>query len=298
MKLLKVAIVITVALSGIMNMVLLGELSDLKNQVTNLQHQTSQINSTIVSIPGQVNNQVNNLLTQIKRVESWITSVQIKPENISEKGMIMKANWQIKDFKSDSEVFFHYKIAEGEFIKVPATMEENGYFEVAFPIDIELKPIWKIELSEAFNEKAVHIVEETYRNDTKDNTLQHYVSVNNKENIRSSEMSHYNLKGVSNKMYGTLFVHVHLDARDTKIDSIAVSTVTIPQNTTLESVIAKSYKNNQLIASKELSSRKHPEENLSKFHVQYMEDDQNFNRIVLETRYSDGATFEREVYIK
>jgi len=296
MKLLKVAIVIVVTLSGIMNMVLLGKVSDLKSQVTNLQHQTSQINSTIVSIPSQVNSQVNNLLNQIERIESWITSVQIKPENISEKGMIMKANWQIKDYKPDSEVSFHYKIAEDKFIKVPATMEENGYFEVAFPIDIELKPIWEIELSEPFNGSAERKVEETYRNKEKYNELQYYVSVNNKESIKSSEMNYYNLKGVSNHMYGTLVVH--LDTRDTKIDNISVATVSIPQNNTLERVIGKTYKNNKLIASKEFDATKHPEVNLSTFHKPYIDEEQDFNRIVLEARYSDGASFEREVYNK
>ena len=294
MKELKFVLITIVVVSGFINMILIGKVNDLENQMRNVQHQTSQINSTISSIPNQVNAQLNNALNQLKEIESWITPIHIEAESLKDDSVTVKAKWQIKDYMEDAEVLFHYQLKGEEFYQIEATMKDNGYFEATFPLDVNLEPNWEMVYQGEFTEKEVRTIEEAKKKDREANTVQYYVSMKNKDQIKSSEMNYYNLIGISNRFYGTL--SVHLSSRNNNIDSIAINTMTIPLERTLESVVSKSYKGNKLLSVREFDSTNHPEENISTFHIDYQNEKQDFDRLVIEAKYSDGKVFSRELY--
>ena len=99
----------------IINIVLLGKVGDLNNQVQNLRHNYNNLQSSISSISGNV----NSSLDRFTREQSWITPVRVddgKTRVDGENGLAV-LNWQVKDFKEGAEVVFHYRQKRAESSK-------------------------------------------------------------------------------------------------------------------------------------------------------------------------------------
>jgi hypothetical protein len=173
----------------IINIVLLGRVGNLNNQIQNLRHEYNNLQSSISSISSNV----NSSLDRFTREQSWITPVRVddgKTRVEGEKGLAV-LNWQIKDFREGAEVVFHYRQNETEdFIAVPAQNKGDGFFEVEIPFEIRVEPFWEVDVRERTMGGVVSSVHEAKPARPDYQSVSYYVSMKTGDVTRSSEIAH------------------------------------------------------------------------------------------------------------
>lgn len=300
MKLTKTLIIFLIGFTLLFNILLLKRIDELENKINRLDSKTHIIESSINSIP----NHINSFLNKVKRLESWITPVRLDVKKMDPNTLELKASWQIKNYKNGSDVTFHYKINNKEntdFEKVDATMKSDGYFEVSFPVKEEIQPKWQVIVRRQSKERSVEekngasatsqVVKKTSK------TLDYYVSMKNNDNVKSSELSHYNLDAFANGLYGILTTDLFISNDD--VYNIHLHNNYVLKNSIgIKNVKLKSYNYDKPISTTKLEYSEYPDSNEGSYHVSYQNTANDFNRLVLEVEYDNGKVFTKEIYNK
>jgi hypothetical protein len=284
---------LTVVLVLIINLVLLMRMGDLNNRIQNLSHNYNNLQSSLNSISGNV----NNTLDRFTREQSWITPVHINNEKTkveNEQGLAV-LNWQIKDFQEGAEVVFHYRESEsGEFTAIPAESKGAGLFEVNMPLKVKVEPFWDINVSKTIdsgkNSRAT-AVQEAAMVPRPAQSIGYYVSMKVKDSIKSSEVSYFDLAYLAQTKYEPIRGHVAINKNKYNISLFEH----YPSSNNFASVMVKFYDGNNLIADKPVEVQK--TENGGKIYsLAYEAGSQSISHLVVQVEYTNGNTFEKEIY--
>lgn len=295
MKKINIILIVLIVLIGILiilNIRLGGKVNTLENDLNYLQSNISRMESNITSVPSQV----SNVLNQMKEEQSWISPIRIDVENEDNKNLNLKASWQIKDYRKGSTVLFHYRTEGEEFKAIEATDKGGGFFEVVVPMEIKLEPVLYLNISQTQEQATAMEVTESspQRIKGEENTLAYYISVENNDNIRSNEIEQRNLDGFSKGVYGNLQGSLHIS--NDKIFNVSVRQYWDQQGVIrISSATLKEYKNDELVSTNDLEQI--PEEK-GIYHVTINNENQEFNRLVLDIEFEDGTKLEEEIYRK
>ena len=293
MKYSKIIMFILIALLFVQNFVLLNKVSNLENKINVLQNEDQRTISAINAIPSQI----NHFLNEIKRVESWMTPVRIDVDNITSNNAKVKATWQIKDYDKNAVVTFNYKQNEGEFKEIEVVDKGNGYFETTLSFNVELEPRWIIHVQDQEREasKVREEVKEVVKPDV-DQYITYYVAVKTQDNIKSSEMANFHLGALKYGLYGTFIVDVFANLSDRIDVHINHEEYNDAQNNT--KLRLKKYNNEQVVFTTNIEAEEEQPGGFRTYFVQLQDNEEAFNRLVLEVTYPNGKVFEQEIYRK
>ena len=274
----------------IINIVLLGKVADLNNQIQSLRHNYNNLQSDISSISGNV----NSTLDRFTREQSWITPVQVddgKTRVDGEQGLAA-LNWQIKDFREGAEVVFHYRQNEsGEFEAVPAQNKGDGFFEVEIPFEITVEPFWEVGVSKRTmggTATSEHVVERP-RPDYQ--SVGYYVSMKTSDVTRSSEIAYIDVAYLAKEKYEPIVGHVDINNNKYHISLFE------PHNSSssFQSVTVKLYDGSRLVAEKAVEVQDVHDSGKT-YTLDYVADSQDISHLVIQVKYADGKTFEKEIF--
>lgn len=285
---------ITVVIVLILNLIMLSKIGDLTNQIRNLSHDYNNIQSRLDSISGNV----NNTLAQFTREQNWITPVQVnneKTEVETEEGEAV-LNWQIKDYQEGAEVIFHYRESESdEFKAIPAVHKGNGFFEANMPLKVKVEPFWEINVTKIIdsgkNSRATVTNEVAATPYGHSQAIGYYVSMKMKDIIKSSEISYFDLAYLTNIKYEP--IRGHIDISNNKYHFSLYEHY--PANNNYESLKAIFYDGSNVIAEKDVEVRQN-DNNTKVYYLLYDAGSHNISHIVLQVKYTNGSTYEKEIY--
>lgn len=274
----------------IINIVLLGKVGNLNNQVQNLRHNYNNLQSSISSISGNV----NSSLDRFTREQSWITPVRVddgKTRVDGENGLAV-LNWQVKDFKEGAEVVFHYRQKEGgEFETVPAKNIGDGFFEVEIPFEIRVEPFWEIRVSKRILGGTKTSAHEVKPKKPDYQSVSYYVSMKTGDVTRSSEVAHVGVAYLAKIKYEIIVGNVHIDNDNYHI---SISEHHNSSNS-FQSVNVKLYDGKRIVAEKAMEVRDVHGSGKT-YRLDYVADSQDISHLVIQVEYADGKTFEKEVF--
>jgi hypothetical protein len=274
----------------IINIVLLDKVEYLNNQIQNLRHDYNNLQSSISSISGNVNSN----LDRFTREQSWITPVQVddgKTRVDGQQGLAV-LNWQIKDYKEGAEVVFHYRQNESEeFETVPAKNKGDGFFEVEIPFDIRVEPYWEVDVSKrtmggtVTSEKKVKAPGPDYQ------SVSYYVSMKTGDVIRSSEIAYVDVAYLAKLKYEPIVGHVDINNNKYHISVFDHNT----GSNDFHSAMAVFYNGSKVVAEKAMEVRDVHDSGKT-YTLDYVADSQDISHLVIQVKYEDGKTFEKEIF--
>lgn len=273
---------LAVVLVLIINMVLFVKIGDLNNQMENLSRNNTNLQSSLNSI----SDNVNQTLNQFTEEQSWISSVEVNDEKTivgNEQGMAV-LNWQIKDFQEGAEVVFHYRqTASEEFKDIPAVNKGAGFFEVNLPMQIKVEPFWDIHVVKL--EKNGTRTSEMSKPAEQAISYGYYVSMKTNGIIKSSEISKFDVSYLAKIKYEPIRGNI-------KINNNKYS-ISLVENQDFASVLVKFYDGSNTVAKKAMYVPS-DQNGLRSYALTYDPGSQSISHIVIQVKYTNGNTFEKE----
>lgn len=288
-------IVIALAASVVMNFNLISKLDHLEMQLNNVFNNQHNIISNVNSQA----NQVQNIMDEFKAEQSWISRINMDfdPSKVREGQAEATFEWQVKELQSNSEVTFNYVYGEGEdYITLPAKELQNGLFQVKVPIEVKLEPSWRVGVITSSNneEMSKQVIEEAMMKQERESRIKYFVSVSYDDLVKSGEIQEEHFGHIGSSYYGVLHGDVILEDKNFSINLF--NEYMMEPTITLEKVYLLKYEGNKLIGEEELTLQPGPPEEWPRhFHINQVEKNDTM-RLSLNVVYSNGDTFEKEVY--
>ncbi len=306
MKLFKIVVVGGLCASIIMNYTLLTRLEAVNNRINDLANQQQMVVNTVNA---QVN-QINNTINKIKEDQSWLSAVKVETvmdESDKNRAMV-NFEWQVKELQNDSEVLFNYKKnEETEYSSIEAIDMGNGLFKVVMPIEIDLEPVWNSYIHDNggnSNKEPIRVMEESKKEHARLNQLSfnYYVSVSHGDMIQSAEINTVRIEDMGARYYGYLEVRTNIHKDDTY--NLSITSGKMYDNSIyLKEAHLEKYRDGQLIGSEKLTETDiiyeggmPAGEDINELYTNASGEKLDYSSLVLKVVYSDGSTFEKEIY--
>ncbi|MUK88946.1 hypothetical protein GMD78_11125 [Ornithinibacillus sp. L9] len=286
----------TLGISLIVNVTLLFKINDIENQVNDIFHMQHTINGNVNNQSSNIQNVVNDFKEEQRLISRAIMEINT---NDSTGGTVEGSfEWQVKELHSDSEVLFHYTYGEREdYTAIPADEIEQGLFQVTIPLEIDLVPQWEVALirHSAHAHEEISIQEMEARKAEEQETLKYYVTVSHEDTIHSGEVQTEYLGAFGANYYGT--IQTDLDMDDEDIDVHLVHHNMGDLSLIVEEAYLLMYEEDTLIGEEEIElQNKNSSDAMTRFfHLKKVEPFESM-RLVIKVVYSNGETFEDEVY--
>ncbi|WP_156204639.1 hypothetical protein [Candidatus Syntrophocurvum alkaliphilum] len=286
---------------------MLSKLNDLENRVKSI---SSNQNQVLHSVNSQTSH-LSNIINDMRKEQSWISPITISDIDTNmEKGEAnVTFEWQIRELKDGSTVVFNYKYGnEEEYNTINAVEKVNGLFQATVPpIEIVLEPEFIVNLIESHrsgNVKNERAIQETKVEQAEyQPSLKYFVSVSHNDMVKSSDINTSIMNRMLPKPYGHIESHIniHDDKYNVFVVSISRSKPEELDPLTIEEVYLKKYKNGRLIGKEQLINGNEgitTGDNIIEFERKQLDQEVDFDKLVIKAIYTDGASFEREVYPK
>jgi hypothetical protein len=293
---------VAVALVGSLavNFTLLSKISQLENRmnfVTN--HQQNIMNE----LSGQTSH-IQTDMNDIKQEQSWISTIkmELNKKEIVEGQADAIYKWQVKELQTDSEVFFNYAYGDSEdYITLTADELQQGMFQVKVPIEVPMEPLWDYGLfpSDSIVQKEVSEKEQKEMSEKEmeqkrleQYKLKYFVSVSYGDMVKSGEIHTEHLEHFGTNYYGIIQTDLHMDDENFDV-AVTNHNVNGSSNVVEEAYLLK-YEDETFIGEEEIQLDE--QDHIASFFYLNQEEQYEDMRLVIKVVYSDGATFEKEVY--
>lgn len=301
MKQAKFIIIGIMCVSLIMIIIIIGKIQRLENQMSSISNYQNDI---MWSVDSQAYN-VQSTLEDFRREQSWISTIEmsVEGENFEDNKAFLSFRWQVKELFKDSEVKFHYRIADNEFTTLPATEIADGVFGVSITTDVSLQPEWYHSISSYPHDSArwnhvETIEEEFYRDGYYSNELSYYVTVKSDDVVRSSEIAYENINFIGTNVYGFLETHVSISEKGYSV-TVSAHPYYHNQAVHIDEAHLITYRNDQLVSQVKMEQEKTEfPEMQGDLHYFYRHNDEveKYTSLVVKVVYSNGQEFVKEIY--
>lgn len=273
------------------NFSLISKIDGLNNQ---LQEVSNQQHHILSNVNGQTS-QVQAILTEMKEEQSWLGAIQmdVQPNKITNGQAEVTFTWQVKEWQHDSEVMFHYQYGnEKDFTRLPAEKRGEGLFEVTFPIEVTLEPIWNVGISDYSGNMEEMSRKEIEEKQLDQNQLKYFVSISSEDTMKSGEIHTQSFGDLGIHQYGIIHADLHRVNKHFNV-SLNSNQVEHPTNV-IEEAFLLTYKQDHFIDQEKMELG-HEDDQMRFFHLEGI-DLSDGMRLVIKVVYSDGKSFEKEVY--
>lgn len=275
------------------NLSLSSKMNNFENRLNNLSHEQQQVMSS-------VNNQTNHIQTVMNDIleeQSWITPIRFDVDANSDQPneVITTFEWQIKELPRNAEVVFNYTYADSEhYTSIPAEEVKNGLFQVKIPFELDLEPTWSV--SRSASQRGGMMVEESGMEYYMGENLKYFVSMSDEYMTMSGNQEGFNLEHYTASLYGNIRVSLHENNDEIIVDVYGES---YNQSNLLESVYIQLFENGQLLDEIPMSKSEDHEDNYypsEHFWLNQPLEAGSFSSLLVKVMYSNGQSFEKEVY--
>ncbi|MFS0862601.1 hypothetical protein [Fredinandcohnia sp. 179-A 10B2 NHS] len=301
MKYVKIIILIIVASSLLLNFFLFSKITTIENSLENISLSQMDIMSNV----SEQTSNVTNIIEDFKQEQSWISTVQweIQDQNVKNGKANLYFKWQVKELVPNSLVAIHYKYGDKqEYQSVTAKTPGDGLFEASVPIEVNVEPEWSVNTiisnnNQTMVEESVRGYEEYSKEEIDKNDFSYYITVSNEDVIKSSEIDTVHLGELAMRYYGYLETSVYLEGDDF---SVSVTQYKNESDIFLEEAYLIKYKNNTKVEEEKLDTSNYNDEDPygpeREHSIHFPSKDGEFNSLLLKVIYSNGTSFEKEVY--
>ncbi|MCF6409585.1 hypothetical protein [Pseudalkalibacillus salsuginis] len=279
-----------------MNFKLFSKMDQLENQLNNVSYVQQDI---ISNVNGQTGH-IENVLNGIKEEQSWISRINmdVNTYEIEDGQAEATFEWQVKELQSDSEVVFHYAYGDREdFTTIPAEEGQQGLFQVKVPVEVDVGPQWEVVRNpSSHNEMSKKEMEEKMEEEHRQNTIEYYVTVSYGDMVKSGEIHTENLEHLGTNNYGILQTDVHM--YDRKFDVTLMNHNVNASSFVVEEAYLFKYEDERLLGKEKIKidEQYDPSDEMMRFFHLNQVDQYEDMRLVIKVVYSNGGTFEKEVY--
>jgi hypothetical protein len=294
-KFLSIVIAGGLVISLILNFTLISKMNDLQYQVSNLSAAQFDIRT---SVENQVSH-IQNVLNDFTEEQSWISSIEMEVNtNEIEDGQANATfEWQVKELESGSEVVFNYAYGDSEDFKtVQAEELENGLFQVEVPVDLKLEPVWEIGTTISDSDKIQENIKKEMEEQMVENNLKYFVSVSTGDKVKSSQVYSEHLGYFGTSLYGVIMLD--LISNNDQITIHLMNDSADKSSILIEEAYLLKYQGEELIGEAQLmldDESSPPDNRMRNFHIDQVEKVPDM-RLLVKVVYSDGKTFEKEIY--
>lgn len=290
---MRIFVVLALVGSLVLNLTLLSKVNQLEEQVGFISGFQQDISYRVENQASEV----YNALEEFKNEQSWISRInmQIDNQKIKKGEAIATFKWQVKELQSNSKVEFHYSFGDGEeYTSLLAEEVQNGLFQVKLPIEFEKEPQWRVGQITSDSYHSEEVSEKEAIEQLQD-MINFYVTVSYGDLVKSSEIQQEFLEDLRSSYYGSIQTDVHLI--NSKLDITLINYLLNEKSMYVEKAILLKYKGNMLIGEEELQGiEEHSSENMERFFHLNQVDKYEDIRLVMKVVYSNGETFEEEIY--
>ncbi|WP_047985518.1 hypothetical protein [Ornithinibacillus californiensis] len=241
------------------------------------------------SIVSDQNSTVQNALTEFYEQQSWLGRMEMDVKPIDSQNIEAIFEWQVKELQSDSEVIFNYTIGENEdYTAIPAEEFQQGLYQVVIPFELDMKPYWSVAVLDGDNMGEVEIDEYNPKED-----FRYYVSVQNSDgSIKNGDIEIAYLEEYGPQQYGN--IDTNIDLVDGEVHVVLYHHMGKDMDNLVEEAYLLKYENNNLVD--EVQFKLQDEDEGYRFYVLNNMEPYEDMRLVARVVYSDGQTFENEIY--
>ncbi|WP_164669894.1 hypothetical protein [Virgibacillus doumboii] len=295
LKIFGVFVAVVLVISLVMNFKLLSGLNQLENQVSSISSNQHNITRSV----SNETNHIQSVLNDMKKEQSWISDIKmnVDSEELEDGEAAATFEWQVKEFQKDSEVVFNYAYGNSEdFTAIPAKELEQGLFQAEVPFEVEMGPQWEVMVTDPDSKPPQGTSKQEIEEKHRQQTLKYFVSVSNDDKLRSGEIQTQYLGKLGTERYGTIHSDVHLREKNV---SVTVNNHNIKElSNVVEEAYLLKYENEKLIEEEKMKlgdEQNSPDHQSRLFHLDQLEQYEDM-RLVVKVVYSNGETFEKEVY--
>lgn len=206
-KVLLLSILLVIVL--VINWLIWSNTRHLQQQVSHLQGELNSLRSEVGSIRGT--------MQSIKNEDArWWTPGEVEFMDVDREKALTKISWYLREYREGSKVMLNYQpVGKEDYTEIVAEEESKGYFSVVLPVEVPLEHIFDIHLERATkkehlkdrNLKEVRITEPKP-------SLKYYISVQDGETIRTSEIRTLDLSKLSFKLFNPLNLRVNFNSNN------------------------------------------------------------------------------------
>jgi hypothetical protein len=290
-------ILIALAVSMVINVMVISKITSMEEDIRFLTDNQSMISNNVNSQSDVIRQELEHFIEE----QSWISPITMETneKQLANGSTDVTFSWQLKEFHQDAKVMFHYKYGEAnEFTEIPANEEETGMFQVQIPVEMDLKPEWKVSISESkVSSQSSSQVEvsgqttESVKNEP-ENQINYFVSVFHDGVIKQSEQQSEHVDYLGANKYGSLHTDVHFNEGKVRLHVYYHNIAN--QENIVEEVNLLKYQNDTLMEEEQLTLQDEGMRDRP-FDLEPFEQYDNM-RLVIEVEYTDGTVFDKQVY--
>ena len=243
--------------------------------------------------------QVSGIVRQMREDERWwnfrgVEFLETEPDEA-----LVRLQWQLKEFTAGSQVTLNYrKQGEEAFTPIDAESQSDGYYYADFPADINPEPTFEIHVTRSEQNRTYS--EKTERLES-DKAYEYYISVQEDDKLRSSDVLSLNMSSMSKRLFNHLSIGVHLN--DELYITLHEDTYDKESKYQVEQAFAEIRKGDTVIQRERLivndditdSDRRHyPEDTL---YEARLDPATEYDALYLIVNYKDDMAFEKELDI-
>jgi len=238
------------------------------------------------------------MLRQIREEQRWITPVQ--PELGTRVGdtQKVKLTWQIKEYPPGASVTFYYRErGADEFEAMPATSAGLGRFQVELEIERQVAPQWVI--SRVYKGKTAVRTDQVALPTPFSHLYEYYITVEDGECIRSSEVGTIDLRKVSMMTVPPLQVQLEIDEEKDQVRVTLFERATREPEIKLARAFLEVYAGEVKLAEEELQvagTDRHGDWDVPIYEVVWWNSrGRFFDRLYLRVEYDNGETVRQDI---
>lgn len=201
----------------VINLFLWSNTRYLKGQVTRLQAEMHDLRTHVAAEVAGISNTVQSMHDDAR----WWTPATIDFHEIDGGTALVQINWQLREYRPGSAVALNYQpVGETGFTAVPAEEQADGYFSAVVPVQVPLEPLWYVSLNRTTADSRppqprVQVVEDSMIAGHHEPSLRYYISMQDGETARTSEIRNLGLAKLSFNLFNPL--HLNLNLRGDEI---------------------------------------------------------------------------------
>ncbi|WP_261133943.1 hypothetical protein [Bacillus sp. Marseille-Q3570] len=294
-KLFRVFVTVALVVSLIMNFTLFSKMGHLENQLNSISDIQYSIND---NVNGQTSH-IQSVLDDMRKEQSWISPItmDVNPNDFEDGDAEATFEWQVKELQKDSEVVFHYAYGDREdFTTLPAKELQQGLFQVIVPLNVDMTPIWDVHLMNQKGSGSEKNSKKEMEEQMAQDRLKYYVTVSYGDMVKSSEVHNEHVGQIGSSQYGTLQTDIVM--YDKLFMVMLMNHHMENSSITLEEANLLKYEGDKLLGKEtfEVDEQHDPHDPyMDAFKVDQVKQYDDM-RLVVQVVFSNGETFEKEVY--
>ncbi|PKM82018.1 MAG: hypothetical protein CVU89_06675 [Firmicutes bacterium HGW-Firmicutes-14] len=297
-RLIRIILVLAVLSLGL-NIALLTRVNRLEDYVNGRFNMLQQETQRVGELSQQNAERVNQAMLVLETEQRWVTPLDIATIKNENGNPAVQLSWVIKEYPAGAPVTFNYRRqGDPEFTSLAAVSLGAGRFAVELKEKLPAEPEMKLDVSyiesgQGDSKQSRAILE---KKTSKPKSLEYYITVNEGNRLKSSEVGSLSLDQISRGIYPGMGVEVEVNKVAEQYGVFLTEYSSDPQQVKLAGVYLEAYSGDKPVGQIRLSETDNkPDGSTRVFRGQWNYAGVSYDRVVLKLEFANGEEFTREI---